>query len=173
MDSDEQTKATETIGSLNEISVLKRREIEARILGPVLDALSKKFGREAVIEAARDAIVTIARQHGRELQHLGDGNSLNDFVQLLPMWEKDGGIELKIREQSDDSLSFDVVRCRFADMYRELGIPELGALLSCNRDYALIEGFNPDVELTRTQTIMEGASYCDFRFRAKSGEKRR
>jgi len=30
-----------------------------------------------------------------------------------------------------------------------------------------VVGFNRDVELTRTQTIMEGASCCDFRFRKK------
>lgn len=35
---------------------------------------------------------------------------------------------------------------------------------SCNRDFSLVEGFNPAVKLTRTQTVMEGASYCDFRF---------
>ena len=46
----------------------------------------------------------------------------------------------------------------------ELGIPEIGALLSCNRDFSLVEGFNPAVKLTRTQTMMEGASHCDFRF---------
>jgi predicted ArsR family transcriptional regulator len=52
-------------------------------------------------------------------------------------------------------------------MYRALGIPEVGALLSCNRDFALIEGFNPDVALERTQTIMQGATHCDFRFRRR------
>jgi hypothetical protein len=49
-------------------------------------------------------------------------------------------------------------------MYRALGIPELGEVLSCQRDAALIEGFNPDVTLTRTQTIMQGAACCDFRY---------
>jgi hypothetical protein len=38
-------------------------------------------------------------------------------------------------------------------------------VLSCNRDSALIEGFNPEVNLTRTQTLMQGASHCDFRYR--------
>ncbi len=33
------------------------------------------------------------------------------------------------------------------------------------RDYTLAQGFNPAIELTRTQTIMEGAPFCDFRFR--------
>jgi hypothetical protein len=50
-------------------------------------------------------------------------------------------------------------------MYRALGIPELGAILSCNRDAALIEGFNPAVQLERTQTLMGGATHCDFRYR--------
>ncbi len=45
-----------------------------------------------------------------------------------------------------------------------LGVPELGAILSCNRDAASIAGFNPDVALTRTQTLMGGASHCDFRY---------
>ena len=154
--------------SLDSIGVLKRREIEARILAPVLEALGREFGRERVLEIAREAIAQVARSHGAELHERAGGNSLNDFVQLLPTWEKDGGIEIRIDEQSDDRLSFDVVRCRFAEMYRELGIPELGALLSCNRDFAMIQGFNPGVELTRTQTIMEGASHCDFRFRKRS-----
>ena len=45
-----------------------------------------------------------------------------------------------------------------------LGVPELGAILSCARDAALIEGFNPRLKLTRTETIMEGAASCDFRY---------
>jgi hypothetical protein len=55
-------------------------------------------------------------------------------------------------------------------MYHALGIMELGGLLSCNRDYALIEGFNPEVRLRRTQTIMDGAPFCDFRYRVESAK---
>jgi hypothetical protein len=58
---------------------------------------------------------------------------------------------------------------RYAEMYRALGVPELGALLSCNRDFALGEGFNPEMTLTRTQTIMEGAPFCDFRYKVAAG----
>ena len=43
---------------------------------------------------------------------------------------------------------------------------DLGASLSCQRDFSLVEGFNPAIRLTRTQTLMEGAPFCDFRFRA-------
>jgi len=32
---------------------------------------------------------------------------------------------------------------------------------------SLIYGFAGEIELRRTQTIMEGAKYCDFRFEKK------
>jgi hypothetical protein len=50
-------------------------------------------------------------------------------------------------------------------MYRALDLADLGSSLSCQRDFALSEGFNPEIQLTRTQTLMEGAACCDFRFR--------
>jgi hypothetical protein len=52
---------------LNEIGVLKRREIEARLLAPIVDALGDKFGRQAVLEVIRDVVTGIARRQGREL----------------------------------------------------------------------------------------------------------
>jgi hypothetical protein len=86
------------------------------------------------------------------------------FAVSLENWKKDGALEMEVLEQTGEKFAFNVRRCRYAEMYRALGIPELGKLLSCNRDASLIEGFNPDIRLTRTQTIMEGAAFCDFRY---------
>jgi hypothetical protein len=47
---------------LNEIGVLKRREIEARLLAPIVDALGNKFGRQEVLEVVRDVVTGIARR---------------------------------------------------------------------------------------------------------------
>ena len=150
------------------IGVLTRREVEARILAPIIDALGEKFGRDRVVEVVRDTIVQIAREQGSALTEMVGGNTLVQFRQSLQYWTQDNALEIDVLEQSGDRFSFDVTRCRYAEIYRDLGIPELGALFSCNRDYALIEGFNPDVELERTQTIMEGADCCDFRYRRAS-----
>jgi hypothetical protein len=158
--------------ALNEIGVLKRREIEARILAPLIEALAKEFGAERVREIARDVIVGIAREQGQRLAEAASGNSLAHFAESLACWKKDDALSMDVLEQSNERLSFNVTRCRYAELYRALGIPELGAILSCNRDYSLVEGFNADVSLTRTQTIMQGASHCDFRFelRKPAGE---
>ncbi len=152
---------------LNAIGVLRRREIEARIVAPLLEALGREFGRERVVEIAREVIVQIAREQGAQLAEGVQGRTLAHFAETLEHWKKDDALRIEVVEQTEDKFSFNVTRCRYAEMYKALGISELGAVLSCNRDFALIQGFNPEVNLTRTQTIMEGASFCNFRYRLK------
>ena len=153
------------VDRLNAVGVLTRREIEARILAPVVEALGREFGRERVIEIVRDVVVQLAREQGRAMAEARQDVSLTSFAGTLEPWTRDGALTMAVREQTEEDLAFDVTRCRYAEMYRALGIPELGAVLSCNRDAALIEGFNPEVRFSRTQTIMGGATHCDFRYR--------
>jgi hypothetical protein len=156
--------------TLNEIGVLKRREIEARILAPLVNAFAAEFGRARVLGIAERVIVQIAREQGKALASRMGGNSLAHFVQSKENWVKGDALSLEVLKVGETAYDFNVTRCRYAEMYRALGIPELGAILSCGRDFALGEGFNPDLTLTRTQTIMEGAPCCDFRYRLESSE---
>jgi hypothetical protein len=94
---------------------------------------------------------------------VGD-QTLPGFARGLAAWSADGALESEIVELTETAFAFDVSRCRYAEMYRALGMEDLGAMLSCNRDGSLIDGFNPNIEFTRTQTIMGGATHCDFRF---------
>jgi len=90
--------------------------------------------------------------------------SVNKLAATLPAWQQDDALRIETLRQDAQAFHFNVTRCRYAELYHALGIPELGALLSCNRDAALIEGFNPALRLERTQTIMQGAPHCDFRY---------
>jgi predicted ArsR family transcriptional regulator len=146
------------------IGVLTRREVEARILKPVIEALSAQFGREQVVDVVRQTIIDLAKTQGAELARLMDGNSASHFLDSLEFWTQDDALEIEVLEHSATRLSFNVHRCRYAELYQALGLAELGATLSCNRDFALIDGFNPDASLERTQTIMQGATHCDFRY---------
>jgi hypothetical protein len=147
-----------------EIGVLKRREVEARLVGPLVDALGAEFGRERVLEVLRRVIVQIAHQQGAALVEQTGGDTLEHFAAVREQWQRGQALETELLEQNRERLAFNVRRCRYAEMYQALGIPELGAALSCNRDFALIQGFNPAVKLTRTQTLMGGADFCDFRY---------
>ena len=150
--------------TLNSVGVLKRREIEARVLGPFVAALSEKFDRAEVIEILRETIIKLAQQQGAQLAGAMGGDSLDHFAESLKYWTQDKALEIEVLEKSEQRFDFNVTRCRYAEMYRALGLAELGAVLSCNRDAALIQGFNPDVTLTREQTIMQGGSFCPFRY---------
>jgi len=90
------------------------------------------------------------------------GNSLAHFRKSLVHWTKGHALEIDVLDEGEKVFAFNVTRCRYAEMYRELGIPQLGPILSCSRDFALIEGFSPRIRLTRTQTLMGGAPFCDF-----------
>jgi hypothetical protein len=62
-------------------------------------------------------------------------------------------------------LEFDITGCRFAQFFRALGEPELGFALLCSMDNTAAEEVGKgDVEFKRTQTTMQGADHCDFRY---------
>ncbi len=147
------------------LPLLQQREIEARIVGPLIRAFAAEVGGDRALEILAGAIRELARESGAELARLLGERTLEAFAQSLDRWRENGALEIDLLEQSPRRLSFNVTRCRYAEMYRALGLAELGASLSCQRDFALAEGFNPAIELTRTQTIMGGAPFCDFRFR--------
>lgn len=154
----------ESVDRLNAVGILTRREIEARILAPVIDALGARFGRDEVIAVVRETIARVAREQGHALADARRDNSLKAFAAAQGPWTRGEALELRVLQETPEHYDFDVTRCRYAEMYRALGIPELGDVLSCNRDASLIEGFNPEVTLERTQTIMQGAPSCDFRY---------
>ncbi len=157
---------------MNAVGLLNRREIEARLLAPLLEALGNEFGRERIWAVVYDVIQEIARKQGAQLAASVEQNDLEHFTGITDTWQKDNAIQTEVLEQTRNRFSFNVYRCRYAEMYAHLGIPELGKMLSCDRDYALIQGYNPDIHLTRTQTIMEGADICDFCFEVWRSKKR-
>jgi len=148
-----------------ELPLLERREIEARIVGPLIRGFAAEFGQEKTLEVVRSVIQRLARESGVELARAIAEPSLQAFASMLDRWSQGGALELEVLEQSPSILSFNVTRCRYAEMYRALGMQDLGSSLSCVRDQELAAGFNPQIQLERTQTIMQGAPYCDFRFR--------
>jgi hypothetical protein len=59
-------------------------------------------------------------------------------------------------------VAFDVTICPLADYFKEQGLPELTVHAACNMDYCLARELG--VDLVRSQTIADGAEFCDFRW---------
>lgn len=147
-------------------SLLVQRRIEARLIQAMLPPLQQELGRERAVALVRETVATLAQRFGREMAQASgaDRPGLPELARVIPLWEQDGALEIEYLEQSALRLAFNVKRCRYAEMYRELGMAELGEVLSCSRDGEMCKGFNDRIRLTRTQTIMQGAEHCDFRY---------
>jgi hypothetical protein len=148
------------------VSHLQRRRIESRVLLPFIEACQQKFGAEATQDLVDTMIGRLAVEDGGRWGEIY-GPGLAALQQVAEqIWAGSGALELDVREASADHLAFNVTRCRYAEFYQALGRTDLGYRIHCRRDYAMIDGFDPTLSLERTQTIMEGAAHCDFRFSA-------
>ena len=145
--------------------IIERRRIEAELLKEVYETLKAKLGREAAQELIAESVrrSAIAQAAGFAASTPG-GTSLQSFVDIQRHWTAGGALEIETVGRDATHFAFNVTRCRYAEMYREMGLAEIGPLLSCQRDGAFCEGYDPKLKMERTQTIMGGASHCDFRY---------
>jgi hypothetical protein len=155
--------------AIDDLGILARRRIEAEILAPVYDELKAEVGVERAREILRKAVRRAAIAAGKAFaEKTPGGTDLSTFRSIQPLWTKNGALTIETLQVTPEAYDFDVRRCRYAETYKAMGLAEIGALLSCNRDGVFCEGYDPRLKLTRTQTIMEGADHCDFRYRLAS-----
>ena len=154
------------------VSVIEQARIQAQVLVPLVKALQAELGEARANAILRGALRDLYRGYGeafwrarKEKEEKGAPDVGKAVASAFATYARDDALDYTVIEQSEDAFAFDVTRCRYAEFYQELGEPELGFLLVCSADFDTAEGFGGDVELTRTQTIMQGAPHCDFRYR--------
>ncbi len=143
---------------MDELPILEVRRIEANIIKPIYEEMVLALGEERARDILTTAINKDAVRQGAELAASTDEpNDLETFTTLMGRWSKGDALTKEQLHSSKEQLDFNVTP--------EMGLSHIGTILSCGRDGSLCEGYNPDVTLTRTQTIMGGATHCDFRFK--------
>ena len=151
-----------------DLPILEQRRIEANIIKPIYDEMVAELGEDRAKQIVGAAIIKNSVEQGRAYaESEGGETSLESFHALLPQWKANGALEVEMLKETKTEVQYNVTRCRYAEMYREMGIAKIGHLLSCNRDGTFCTGYNPDIELERTQTIMGGATHCDFRYKQR------
>ncbi|RDJ11247.1 L-2-amino-thiazoline-4-carboxylic acid hydrolase [Rhizobium grahamii] len=152
-----------------ELGILERRTIEAEIIAPIYEEMVAAFGEDAAVgivdRAIRKAAISSAQSFASREK---SGTSLRSFAELQSLWTKDDALVVDILNSTETKFDYDVHRCRYAETYKAMGLAKIGHLLSCNRDAVFCQGYDPRIRLQRTQTIMEGASHCDFRYSMES-----
>ena len=149
-----------------DVSVIQQAKIQAEVLVPLVKAMQAELGEARANALVRKALGDTYRRYGEAFWRAKNEKNVGTAVaSAFATYARDDALDYTIGEQSKDAFVFDVTRCRYAEFYRELGEPELGFLLVCSADFDTAQGFGADIKLTRTQTIMQGASHCDFRYR--------
>jgi hypothetical protein len=62
-----------------------------------------------------------------------------------------------------DRIGYHFTRCMWAEVYRELGEPDLGFVI-CASDEPAVKAHNAQLGFSRTQVLMHGASLCNHVF---------
>jgi predicted ArsR family transcriptional regulator len=150
----------------SDLSFLDKAKIQAQVLVPVVRALRAELGKDKADALVKQALSEWSRQMFAEIGKDIDGGrrrwakmqgALNEIS--LP------GVDTTAPVKDTEKLEFDVTRCRYAEFFRALDEPELGALLMCSTDLDIAATSGGEVTLERQQTIMQGAASCTFRYR--------
>ncbi len=151
---------------MNDMPILTQRRIEAAFAKGIFEEMRGELGEATARRILASAVIKMAKAAAAEMAREAPGGApdLDSFRALQSRWTAEDALRTEVISSTATEFHFNVTKCRYAEMYRAMGLAELGALLSCNRDGSFCDGYDPKLKLTRTQTIMGGADHCDFRY---------
>lgn len=147
-----------------------RRQVGPAIL--IYRALERRLGSEHALELTREIVVAAS------VGFLGRVVGAIDRDRVMAMspgdseaWLRGLGArfpnaEMRWDEVSDQRVVMTVTHCRFPELCREAGAPELAPLM-CRGDEVFFGGTLGEVELIRPPTLAEGGDCCSFELRWK------
>ena len=155
-----------------DIPLIEQVKIQAQVVVPLVKALQAELGEERANAIVRKALGDLYRKYGEKWWRTQGARSLGEKIaSAFEMFAAGDALEYEVVKKTPEAFEVNVTECRYAKFYNKIGAPELGFLLTCSADFSHAEGFGANVQLTRTQTIMQGASHCDFRYALQQSEK--
>ena len=149
------------------ISMLDKTRIQAQVLVPLMRALRAELGKAKADTIVRAALRDWSKQLFAAIASDIEGSPRRKWATMQGAFNDvtQREVTFDILRKDEEALDIDVTSCRFADFFRALGEPELGALLVCQGDVDIAEAAGGNVSLERAQTIMQGAPCCTFRYK--------
>jgi hypothetical protein len=149
------------------LSLLDKTRIQAQVLVPVLRALRAELGKDKADAIVKQALRDWSQQLFASIGDGIEGSPRRKWAAIQSVWGEVSGreVEVEVLRQDKEALDMDVTRCRFAEFFRALGEPDLGALLICETDFDIAAVGEGEVSLERAQTLMRGAPSCTFRYK--------
>ena len=133
---------------------LELKDMNLVFMGRMVEKYFGEEGLDKLIdhkhERLRNNWSDIGEEKGGELDYL-----LRLFTDKVHDYE--------IIENSPESLEIKVYECLHAKIFNSYNAADLGEKMICSGDYAVIEGYNADIDLERPETAMSG-EMCHFKF---------
>ena len=141
-----------------ELTNLEKVRIQMEYVVPLIRDLQDLLGEDVVNEALE------ARAQANEAAiHVNKQPDFSRMTESTKKFAAGGALDYEIIAATSDEFDMNVSDCKYAEMMDELGGRKFGHLLVCRGDFAAAKRIG--MTLTRTQTRMQGAKYCDFRYR--------
>ena len=148
-----------------DIPLIEQVKIQAQVLVPLVKALQAELGEERANTIVRKTLGDLFRKYGeRWWQAQGQCNVAEQVGSAFKMFAAGDALKYEVIKNSPNAFELNVTHCRYAEFYKKIGAPELGFLLTCSGDVDFFGAKGFGARLTVTQTIMQGASHCDFRY---------
>lgn len=149
------------------LSLLEKTRIQAQVLVPVLRALRAELGKQRADSIVGQALRDWSKQLFAGVGAGIDGSPRRKWAAMHTAMADitEQAVTVEMIRHDKEALEFDVTSCRFAEFFRALGEPELGALLVCETDFDIAATGVGEVSFARDQTLMQGAPSCTFRYR--------
>ena len=169
-----QESATDILAPIfahTDVSFFDMVKLQAQVLVPLLKAFRTELGETRANQIASSALREWSRKLYTDIgaQLPGSPRQKWETISTACLSRLGDDVDFAMLKKEQEALEFNITGCRYADFFRQLGEPELGGVLMCDADVDIETVGSPEVEMTRTQTIMKGAEHCDFRYCLKTG----
>jgi len=144
----------------NDLSEVKKLRISHFLeTAKLIRTLKERFGEEVYQIAARQ-IGERAFAEWKSIAEKSEKKSIDELVKFL--WEplKKEGFDYEVK-QTDLGVQMKCTRCGFYDLAKHFGITEEAFYIVCESDPYITCGFNSNIGLKRTKTLMQGHDCCD------------
>jgi len=85
-----------------------------------------------------------------------------DFRKPNSFWQH--VLTFQFVEDTPLAVEFKITECLWAKTFREAEAADIGYAAICYGDVASAQAYNPKMKFTRTQTLMQGHTFCNHRY---------
>jgi hypothetical protein len=140
---------------------------QTEVLIPLLRHIRAELGEEKGNALVYPVLREYMKKWVSEFASKESDDPIENFFKTSNMLEEtfEGDVDYDVLKNDDENFDLNVTRCRYAKLFRQLGEPELGAILVCEVDAHIADLSGSAVKLSRTDTLMKGGTHCPFRYR--------